>query len=100
LPGGASAAAASRSALTADSSGNGFLNAATKLSLQGTISFNTNNESLILAETSVSAGPGRVSVAFGAYGGIVLVAVATRSRSVRHRLHRWQVAVNQWIDAV
>ena len=44
--------------------------------------------------------PEPVNVALGIFGGVFLVAICARNRPVRDRLHRWRVAVVQWIDAV
>jgi hypothetical protein len=48
----------------------------------------------------VTAVPEPVNVALGIFAGGVLVVILVRSWRVRNRVHRWCVAVNQWLDAV
>jgi hypothetical protein len=44
--------------------------------------------------------PVPVSVALGIFGGVLLIVILARCRPVRNRIHRWRVAIVQWIDAV
>jgi hypothetical protein len=44
--------------------------------------------------------PEPVNVALGILGGVSVLVFVVRSRPVRTRLRRWQVAANEWIDAV
>jgi hypothetical protein len=48
----------------------------------------------------ITAVPEPVNIALGIFGGVCVVGLVARSRPVRHRLHRWRVAVDHWIDAV
>jgi hypothetical protein len=36
----------------------------------------------------------------GVFAGVFLIVIFAGSQPVRDRLHRWRVAVVQWIDAV
>lgn len=44
--------------------------------------------------------PEPVNVALGIFAGVVLVVILARSRPVRNRVHRWRLAVVEWINAV
>jgi hypothetical protein len=48
----------------------------------------------------VTAVPEPVNVALGIFAGVFLVVILIRSRRVRHRVHRWFVGINHWLDAV
>lgn len=50
--------------------------------------------------TDITPVPEPVNAALGVSAGVCLVGIFARSRWVRNRLHRWRVAVAQWIDAV
>jgi hypothetical protein len=50
--------------------------------------------------TTIAPVPEPVNVALGIFGGIFLVVILARSRSVRNRVHCWRVAAAHWIDAV
>jgi hypothetical protein len=50
--------------------------------------------------TTITPVPEPVKVALGIFGGIFLMVILARSRSVRNRVHRWRAAVVHWIDAV
>jgi Cys-tRNA synthase (O-phospho-L-seryl-tRNA:Cys-tRNA synthase) len=41
-----------------------------------------------------------MNVALGIFAGVFLVVILASSRKVRNRVHRWRVAVVQWINAV
>jgi hypothetical protein len=48
----------------------------------------------------ITAVPEPENVALGCFAGVFLVVSLVRSQRVRKRVHRWCVAVNQWLDAV
>jgi hypothetical protein len=48
----------------------------------------------------ITAVPEPVNVALGIFGGVFLVGLGVRSRTVRNRLHRMRVAFVTWVDAV
>ena len=48
----------------------------------------------------ITAVPEPVNVALGIFAGVVVVVILAASRPVRNRLHRWRLAVVEWINAV
>jgi hypothetical protein len=48
----------------------------------------------------ITAVPEPVNVALGIFGGLFVVGGLCRTQQVRDRIQRWQVGVNQWLDAV
>ena len=44
--------------------------------------------------------PVPVNVALGIFWGLFLIVVLARCRPMRNRIHRWRIAIVQWIDAV
>jgi hypothetical protein len=55
---------------------------------------------LVSWSLDITAVPEPVNVALGIFAGVFLVLTVAANRHVRDRVHRWQVAAVQWIDAV
>ena len=58
------------------------------------------NVTISFGGTTITPVPEPVNVALGIFGGISLVVILARSRSVRNRVHCGRVAAVHWIDAV
>jgi hypothetical protein len=55
---------------------------------------------LVSWELDITAVPEPVNLALGVFAGVFLVVILAKSRRVRNRLHRWQGAFVQWVNAV
>ena len=53
-----------------------------------------------LSFSGVTPVPEPVNVALGIFGGVCVLILLARNRSLRVRIRDWWVAANQWIDAV
>jgi hypothetical protein len=58
------------------------------------------NVIISFGQTTIAPVPEPVNVALGVFAGVFLIVIFAGSQPVRDRLHRWRVAVVQWIDAV
>jgi hypothetical protein len=58
------------------------------------------SSTLLSWSLDITAVPEPENVALGCFAGVFLAVSLVRSQRVRNRVHRWCVAVNQWLDAV
>ena len=76
-------------------------NADATYTLGGSIDGRQNfNVTISFGQTTIAPVPEPVNVALGVFAGVFLIVIFAGSQPVRDRLHRWRVAVVQWIDAV